>query len=64
MQGFSLCAVRTVETCAIRLVGYGHFLIFLQHMVWRNAAKIVAAAAEAVGRAFTRAVREELRGKL
>jgi hypothetical protein len=33
-------------------------------MVWRNVAKIAAAAAEAVGKAFARAVKEELNGKL
>jgi hypothetical protein len=33
-------------------------------MVWRNLARIAAAGAEAVGKAFARAVREELNGIL
>lgn len=36
---------------------------FRRKMVWKNAIKIVIAASEALSRAFTRAVREELRGK-
>lgn len=31
-------------------------------MVWRNAIKIVIATSEALSKAFTRAVREEIRG--